>query len=81
MAKMTTFGGLEFDCDYFNASERTQQLNLRVRGETLVYVAGVFSRAEETQALACDGQYASGFTRLLAIAPEGAAIRVVLGKE
>lgn len=81
MAKLRTFGGLEFDCDYFNPSERTRQLNLRVLGETLVYVAGVFSRPEETQALRCDGQYAAGFTRLTAIVPEGNAIRVVLGKE
>lgn len=81
MAKLTTNGGLEFDCDYFNPSERTKQLNLRVLGETLVYVAGVFSRPEETQAMTCDGQYAADYTRLVAIAPEGNAIRVVLGKE
>ena len=81
MAKLTTRGGLEFECDYFNPSERTRQLNLRVLGETLVYVAGVFSRPEETGELRCDGLYAANFTKLVAIVPEGDAVRVVLGKE
>lgn len=80
MAKLKTAGGMEMECDYFNPSERTGQLNLRVLGETLVFVVGIFSKPEETQALRCDGQYASGFTRLVAIVPEGNAIRVVLGK-
>lgn len=81
MAKLKTHGGLEFECDYFNPSERTRQLNLRVLGATLLRVTEVFSNVLETVELRCDGMYAAGFTRLIAIAPASDAIRVVLGKE
>lgn len=81
MAKFTTAGGLEFNCDYFNPSEYTKQLNIRILGETLVRVASVFSNPQETAALQCDGIYAASFTKLVAIVPEGNAIRVVLEKE
>lgn len=81
MVKLTTSSGLEFDCDYFNPSEQTKQLNIRILGETLVRVAAVFSNPQETAALQCDGVYAANFTKLVAIVPEGNAIRVVLEKE
>ena len=81
MSKLTTASGQKMECDYFNASESTRQLHLRVLGETFVNVAGIFSRPIETAALRCDGLYAAGFTRLVAISQEGNAIRVVLDKE
>lgn len=81
MGKMKTSGAVEMECDYFNPSEQTGQLNIRVFGETLVRVAAVFSNPQETIALQCDGIYAANFTKLVAIIPEGDAIRVVLEKE
>lgn len=81
MDNLETANGIKFRCDYFNPSEITQQLNLRVLGDTLVRVATVFSTQTETVQLRCDGVYAANFTRLVAIVPEGDAIRVVLGKE
>lgn len=81
MGKVKTSGMIEMECDYFNPSEQTKQLNIRIFGETLVHVASVFSNPQETAALQCDGVYAANFTKLVAIVPEGNAIRVVLEKE
>lgn len=81
MSILKTASGTEFQCDYFNPSEITKQLNLRVLGEKLSRVATVFDAPAETVQLYCDGMYAANFTRLVAIVPEGNAIRIVLGKE
>nr|DAP58888.1 MAG TPA: hypothetical protein [Caudoviricetes sp.] len=81
MDDLKTASGKAYPCDYFNPSETNRQLNLRVVGMTVVSAAAVFSNPEETMALRYGGIYASGFTKLVAIVPEGDAIRVVLGKE
>ena len=81
MEKLRTATGKEFDCDYFNPFPPVGQLNLRVLNTPLATVATVFSNPNETVQFWCESQYASGYTRLVAIVPEGNAIRVVLGKE
>lgn len=81
MEKLTTATGKAFDCDYFNPSPATTQCNLRVLNTHLATVATVFADQKETVQLWCDGAYAAGYTRLVAIVPEGDAVRVVLGKE
>lgn len=81
MDDLKTASGKTYPCDYFNPSETNRQLNLRVVGMSVVSAAAVFSVPEETMALQYGSIYASGFTRLTAIVPEGNAIRVVLGKE
>lgn len=85
MEKLKTATGKEFDCDYFNPFPPVGQINLRVLNAPLPTVAAVFSDPSETVQLFCgDGpgaQYAAQYTRLVAIVPEGNAVRVVLGKE
>ena len=85
MEKLKTATGKEFDCDYFNPFPEAGQINIRVLGKPLVYVATVFSDKEETIQLyygsEMNGQYESGYTKLISIVPEWNAIRVVLGKE
>lgn len=81
MEALTTATGKTFNCDYFNPSQATNQCNLRVLGTPLVTVATVFSNPVETAQLWCDGVYAANYTGLVAIVPEGDAIRVVLRKE
>ena len=81
MDKLKTATGKEFDCDYFNPFPPVGQVNLRVLNTPLATVATVFSNPNETVQLWCDGVYASQYTKLVAIVPEGNAIRVVLGKE
>ena len=85
MDKLKTATGKEFDCDYFNPFPEAGQINIRVLGKPLVYVADVFSNKEETIQLYYGSKinvhYESGYTKLIVIVPEGNAIRVVLGKE
>lgn len=78
---LKTATGKEFDCDYFNPFPPVGQVNLRVLNTPLAIVATVFSNPNETAQLWCDEQYAAQYTKLVAIVPEGNAIRVVLGKE
>ena len=81
MEKLKTATGKEFNCDYFNPFPITGQTNLRVLNTTLSTVATVFSNPAETVQLWCGEAYAAQYTKLVAIVPEGDAIRVVLGKE
>lgn len=81
MDQVKTATGKLYNCDYFNPFPPSRQLNLRVLGVPLTTVASVFSNKAETVQLWCDQQYASGYSNLIAIVPEGDAIRIVLGKE
>ena len=81
MDKLKTATGKEFDCDYFNQFPSENQVNLRVLNSSLVEVASVFGNPKETVQLWCGEQYLSNHTKVVAIVPEGDAIRVVLGKE
>lgn len=81
MDKMTTATGKSFDCDYFNPFPPVGQLNLRVLNSDITTVAGVFSNPTETVQLYWGEVYAAQYTKLIAIVPEGNAIRIVLGKE
>ena len=78
---LKTATGKEFDCDYFNPFPPVGQVNLRVLNTSLATVATVFSNPNETIQLWCNERYAAQYTKLVAIVPEGNAIRVVLGKE
>ena len=81
METLKTATGKTFDCDYFNPFPPAGQINLRVIGTPLTTVATVFSDPRDTVRMWCGEQYASQYTKLIAIVPEGDAIRVVLGKE
>ena len=81
MEKITTATGKQFDCDYFNVFSPAAQVNIRVLNSSLVEAATVFSNRAETKQLWYGEEYIAHHTRLVAIVPEGAAVRVVLGKE
>ena len=81
MVELKTATGKKFECDYFNPAPTVGQLNLRILNESLATVATVFSDSKETVQMTWENQYAAMYTRLIAIVPEGDAIRVVLGKE
>ena len=81
MDKLKTATGKEFDCDYFNPFLPIGQINLRVLNVPLVTAVTVFSNPEETVQMWCGEQSAAQYTKLVAIVPEGNAIRGVLGKE
>lgn len=81
MEKVITATGKRFDCDYFNPFPPAAQVNIRVLGVSLVEVASVFGNPAETVQMWWDQQYIASHTKLIAIVPEGDAVRVVLGKE
>ena len=81
MDKLKTATGKEFECDYFNPFPPANQVNLRVLGVSLVEAATVFSNPAETVQLWWEKQYLAQHTKVVAIVPEGDAIRIVLGKE
>lgn len=81
MEKLTTATGNTFDCDYFNPFPPANQVNLRVLGISLAEAATVFSNPAETVQLWWEKQYLAQHTKVVAIVPEGDAIRIVLGKE
>lgn len=81
MEKLTTATGKTFDCDYFNPFPSASRCNLRVLNTPLATVATVFGNPAETVQIWCEGTYIAQYTKLVAIVPEGNAIRVVLGKE
>ena len=79
--KIKTATGRFLDCDYMNHSDTNRQANLRILNSTFPEVAAVFANPSESCQLWFDGDYVSGFTKLLAIRDDGDAIWVVLGKE
>lgn len=81
MEILKTATGKEFDCDYFNPFPPVGQVNLRVLNTSLATVVTIFANPDETVQLWYGEQYAAQYTKLVAIVPEGNAIRVVLGKE
>lgn len=81
MEKITTATGKVFDTDYFNPFAPASQVNIRILNSSLVEVASVFGNPVETVQLFCGKSYLAQHTKVIAIVPEGDAIRVVLGKE
>lgn len=81
MEKVTTATGKSFDCDYFNPFAPAAQVNIRIMHSNLVEVASVFGNPIETVQLFYSKEYLAHHTKVVAIVPEGEAIRVVLGKE
>lgn len=81
MEKLTTATGKTFECDYFNPFPPANQANIRVLGISLADTARIFGNPSETMQLWYGNQYLSQHTKVVAIVPEGNAIRIVLGKE
>lgn len=81
METLTTATGKVFDCDYFNPFAPAAQVNIRIMNSNLVEVASVFGNPVETVQLFYGKEYLAHHTKVIAIVPEGNAIRVVLGKE
>ena len=76
-----TATGKEFKTDYFNPSSSLGRLTMRILESSMVDVATVFADPAETASLTHAGRTVEGYTKLIYISPEGAAIRVALRKE
>ena len=81
MEELKTATGKMFDVDYFNVFAPAKQVNIRILNSNLVEVATAFGNPAETIQLFYEKEYLAQHTKVVAIVPEGNAIRVVLGKE
>ena len=81
MEKIKTATGKTFDCDYFVLFDPLKQLDIYVHNVPFMTVASVFSNPNETMQLWFGNQYASQYTKLVSIAPEGTMVFVQLRKE
>lgn len=76
-----TATGKEFKTNYFNPSSSLGRLTVRILESTMTDVATVFADPAETARLTHAGRTVEGYTKLIYISPESAAIRVALRKE
>lgn len=81
MEFVKTGTGKTFGCDYFNPFPQAAQVNIRILGTPMREVVAVFSDPKETGTLICGQQVVRNYTKVIAVVPEGNAIRVVLGEE
>ena len=81
MEIIKTATGKEFSCDSLSTIPEPFRVYIRVTGTTVPQVAAVFSDPSETARLEYGSITITGCTKLLAIIPEGDAVRVNLTKE
>lgn len=81
MDKIITATGRQFNCDYLAAIPSPAQAYIRILNTPLATVATVFSDPFETAQLWRGEHYLANYTHLVAIVPEGDAVKVVLAKE
>ena len=80
MSYLKTATGKSFRCDGFSTIPEPFRVYIRITGASIGEVAEVFSDPSETERLECGSITMTGCTRLLAIVPEGDAVRVNLTK-
>jgi len=78
---LETAMGKTFESDYLAVIPYPPQAYIRVCGASVTEVAAVFSDVEETARITYGQTVLTGYTRLVAIIPEGGAVKVALGKE
>lgn len=76
-----TASGKVFNSDYIATIPNPAQAYIRICGEPLIKVAEVFGNREETIQMWYGDIYLAMYTKLIALVPEGKAIKVVLAKE
>lgn len=81
MEQLKTATGKIFRSDYLAVIPNPSQAYIRIMGESLATVATVFGNSSETVQMWHGDTYLSGYTHLIAIIPEGDAVKVALGKE
>lgn len=81
METVITAKGTEFKTDMVAENLSPARLYIRIVQASLAEVASAFSDKTETVAIQYGTHILSGYTRLVAIVPEGKAIKVILGRE
>ena len=78
---MKTATGKTFESDYLAVIPNPAQAYIRICGVTLVEAAAVFGNRNETIRLWHGNTYLAMYTKLVALVPEGDAVKIVLAKE
>lgn len=81
METITTAKNKVFRTDLVSTIRSPERLYIRILGATMAEVAVAFSDKTETIAMKYGARLLGHWTRLVAIVPEGDAIKVILGKE
>lgn len=81
MDTIKTLNGKIYECGSLSAIDNPCRLYIRIVNSTLSEVATTFGDKEETKELLYGNILLIGYTKLLSIVIEEAAIRVVLTKE
>ena len=81
MDTVKTASGKTFNSDYIATIPYPARAYIRICGVSLAQAAEVFGNREETVQLWHGEHYLAMYTRLVALVPEGDAIKVVLAKE
>jgi len=81
MDTVKTATGKTFNSDYIAMIPYPARAYIRVCGMTLAQAAEVFGNPEETIQMWHGEHYLALYTKLVALVPEGNAIKVVLAKE
>lgn len=81
MNVIKTTNGITYDSDYVSVIENPDRLYIRIINSNLQNIATTFGTKEELSTIYYEDLYFTGYTKLIALVPEGEAIRVVLTKE
>lgn len=81
MDTIKTINEKTYECDLLSVIDNPCRLYIRVVNSTLSEVATTFGDKEETKELLYGNILLTGYTKLLSMVIEDAAIRVVLTKE
>lgn len=81
METVITAKGTEFKTDMVAENLSPARLYIRIVQASMAEVASAFSDKAEIVAIQYGDRILSGYTRLVAIVPEGNAIKVILGRE
>ena len=81
MNTIRTTSGIIYDSDYVSVIENPDRLYIRIINSSLQNIAITFGNKEELSTIYYEDLCFAGYTKLIALVPEGEAIRVVLTKE
>ena len=79
MEKIITASGISFDSDYISAIPYPSRAYIRIVNSDIATVARVFADQQETEGMTYGKDLKLSYARLVAVMPEGDAIKVILG--
>ena len=81
MNTVKTTNGMIYDSDFVSVIDNPHRLYIRIINSDLPNVAITFCNKEELSTIYYEDLCFIGYTKLIALVPEGEAVRVILTKE